>query len=406
MTPYDVIVIGGGAAGMMAAITAKRRRASVLVCEKMPKLGTKLLITGAGRCNLLNETLDPSFYNSGGQVLVASVLGQFGKDAMLQFFKELGLAVYADETGRIFPVTNQAASVLKVLEMELERLKIVVDLGCEIQSVRPVKNGFEVRARSGEAETGRKIILCAGGKSYPALGADGNGYTLAAAFGHKILEPVPSTVALVVKDPWCHALQGQKVRVSVTSGIQGKEIRTATGELLFTQYGLSGTAILDVSDEISVAVNRARAANVSVAVDFIPFMEEKELLAELSGRLERGIRREDLTEGLLPHKLSAVVLGEKEISRHHKEKGADPFIQALVRTLKHKEFKVSGTRGWNEAEFTAGGVRVEDVDPVTLESKLQPGLYFAGEILDVQGRRGGYNLAWAWASGAVAGKTK
>ena len=393
MTPYDVIVIGGGAAGIMAAITAKRQGASVLLCEKMPKLGKKLLVTGAGRCNLLNETLDASFYNPAGQALVRSVLEQFGKDAMLQFFKELGLAVYADESGRVFPVTNQAASVLKVLEMELERLKVVLDLGCEIQSVRPAKNGFEVRARSGEAETGRKVILCAGGKSYPALGADGNGYTLAAALGHKILEPVPSTVALIVKDPWCHALQGQKVRAAVTSRIQGNEIRTATGELLFTQYGLSGTAVLDVSDEISVAVNRDHISNVTVTVDLVPFMEEKELVAELSGKLERGIHRENLVEGLLPHKMSGLLRGTLQ----------DSDAAAIARLLKHKEFKVIGTRGWNEAEFTAGGIRLEAVDPETLESRLKKGLYFAGEILDVQGRRGGYNLAWAWASGAVAG---
>ncbi|MDD5226350.1 MAG: aminoacetone oxidase family FAD-binding enzyme, partial [Candidatus Omnitrophica bacterium] len=306
MTHYDVIVIGGGAAGIMAAITAKRQGASVLVCEKMPKTGKKLLITGDGRCNLLNDTLNPSFYNSGSEALVRSVLGQFGKEAMLEFFKELGLATYADEAGRIFPVTNQAASVLKVLEMELERLKVTIDLGCEIKNIRVAKNGFEISAGSGERETGRKVILCAGGKSYPALGADGNGYALAAMFGHKIIEPVPSTVPLLVKDPWCHSLQGQKLRVSVTSRIRGKETRTASGELLFTQYGLSGTAVLDVSDEISVALNRDHETNVSVIVDLIPFMDEKELTAELSGKLTRGIARENLAEGLLPHKVSGL----------------------------------------------------------------------------------------------------
>lgn len=394
MTSYDVIIVGGGAAGMVAAITAKRQGASVLLCEKMPKTGKKLLITGAGRCNLLNETLNDSYYNPGSRELVRSVLGQWGQEAILGFFRELGLATYADESGRIFPVTNQAASVLKVLEMELERLKVTLDLGCEIKSVRVVKNGFEVSATTGEKETGRKVILCAGGRSYPALGADGNGYSLAAAFGHKILEPVPSTVPLLVKDPWCHALQGQKVRASVTSLIRGREVRTATGELLFTQYGLSGTAVLDVSDEISIALNRDRVAGVSVIVDLVPLMDENELNAELTRRLVRGITRENLMEGLLPHKLSGLLRGTLQSSD----------AAAVARLLKRKEFKVNGTRGWNEAEFTAGGVRVEDVDPVSLESKLQKDLYFSGEILDVQGRRGGYNLAWAWASGAIAGK--
>jgi predicted Rossmann fold flavoprotein len=395
MTQYDVIVIGGGAAGIMAAITAKRRGASVLVCEKMPKIGKKLLVTGAGRCNLLNETLNASFYNPAGQALVRSVLGKFGKDAILGFFKELGLATYTDETGRVFPVTNQAASVLKVLEMELERLKVTLELGCEIKNIRVVKDGFEIRAGTGEREAGKKVILCAGGKSYPALGADGNGYVLAAAFGHKILSPVPSTVPLVVKDPWCHSLQGQKLRATVTSRIQGKDVRTVLGELLFTQYGLSGTVILDVSDEISIALNRNHATNVSVIVDLIPFMTEIELAAELSGKLNRGIPHEDLAEGLLPHKLCGVL--------HEALKSSD--AAGIAKSLKRKEFKVTGTRGWNEAEFTAGGIPVDEVDLVTLESKLQKGLYFAGEILDVQGRRGGYNLAWAWASGAVAGKS-
>ena len=394
MIAYDVVIIGGGAAGLMAAITAKRQGASVLVCEKMPKLGKKLLVTGAGRCNLLNETLDASFYNSGGEALVRSVLGQFGKDAQLAFFKDLGLATYADETGRIFPVTNQAASVLKVLELELERLKITVDLGCEIKNIRVSKSGFEVSAKTGEKETCRKVILCAGGKSYPALGADGNGYALAASFGHKILEPVPSTVALVAKDPCCHFLQGQKVRATVTSFIKGIKVRSVSGELLFTQYGLSGTAILDVSDEISVAMNRDRIQNVTVGVDLVPFMSEAALAEEISRRFEKGVAREHLLEGLLTHKFFLALRSELQ--------NAD--ASTIAHLLKHKEFKVIGTRGWNEAEFTAGGIPVEEVDPVTLESKLQKGLYFAGEILDVQGRRGGYNLAWAWASGAVAGK--
>lgn len=395
MAQYDVIVVGGGAAGIMAAITAKRQGAAVLLCEKMPKIGKKLLITGAGRCNLLNETLDDSFYNPGSRALVRSVLGQSGKDAMLAFFKDLGLATYGDETGRIFPVTNQAASVLKVLEMELERLKVTLDLGCEIKNIRVIKNGFEVSAKTGEKEMSRRVVLCAGGRSYPALGADGNGYTLAMAFGHKILEPVPSTVPLLVKDPWCHVLQGQKIRASVTSRIREREVRTAVGELLFTQYGLSGTAVLDVSDEISIALHRDRVMNVSVIVDLVPFMEEKELVAELSRKLKRGILRENLLEGLLPHKLSGLLRGILQ---------GPSDATAIAGLLKRKEFKVIGTRGWNEAEFTAGGILAEDVDPLTLESKFQKGIYFAGEILDVQGRRGGYNLAWAWASGAVAGK--
>ena len=327
---------------------------------------------------------------------------------MLGFFKELGLEVYPESDGRIFPITNQAVSVVKVLELEIAHLGIPVKLGCEVRDIRAVSGGFELRTAGEDRFVTKKVILCGGGKSYPALGSDGNAYALARKFGHTLVEPVPSTVPLVVKDPWCHFLQGQKVRATVTSHIQNRNVRTASGELLFTQYGLSGTAILDVSEEISIAMNRDRINRVSVVADLVPFLTEVELTKELERRITRGIPAEHILEGLLPHKFS-IALGLKGTGSFFLEGGQAPFssekepVPNMVKILKRKEFKVSGTRGWNEAEFTAGGVPAEEVEPGTLESKFQKGLYFAGEILDVGGARGGYNLAWAWASGAITG---
>lgn len=395
MKPYDVIVIGGGAAGMTGAIFAKRRGASVLLCEKMPKLGKKLLISGAGRCNLLNEKLDASFYGASARELVARIFEQFGKTAILDFFSELGLPVCSDETGRMFPVTNQAASVLRVLEMELERLEISSALNCAIKNIEKTGTHFSLKTEKGQIFHAKSIMLCGGGKSYPALGSDGNCYAFAEQFGHTLVEPVPGTVSLVAKNSWCHLLQGQKIRATVTSRIQGKDIRTVSGELLFTKYGLSGTAILDVSNEISIAINREHLQDIYVITDLIPFMDEGALVEELSRRFEKGIARSHLLEGLLP---SRFFLPLKEILQK-----AD--ASTIAHLLKHKEFKLQGTRGWNEAEFTTGGIPAVEVKPDTLESKRQRGLFFAGEILDVQGRRGGYNLAWAWASGAVAGNS-
>lgn len=414
MNSYDVVIVGGGAAGMTAAIFAKRSGKNVLLCEKMPKLGKKLLVTGAGRCNLLNEKLDPSFYDPAAQDLVRSVFAKFGKEKILGFFRELGLAVYPEPDGRIFPVTNQAASVLKVLEMEIARLGIPVELGCEVRSINvrhceePRKKGdrhslpacplFEVIAENGKRASAKAVVLCAGGRSYPVLGADGGGYGIAGKFGHTIEEPAPCTVPLLVKDPWCHHLQGQKIRAVASAWIKGKKVQEAASEVLFTQYGLSGTAVLDVSGPVSIAMNREKLTDVSVELDLVPFMTEAELEKELSCRIARGIPYENILEGLLPHKVSVAVL---------KGTGSQsmpvPFVNNLVRELKHKKFKVSGTRGWNEAEFTAGGVPAKEVELATLESKFQESLYLAGEILDVGGARGGYNLAWAWASGAVAG---
>ncbi len=393
MKSYDAVIVGGGASGIVAAIFGKRKGASVLLCEKMPKLGKKLLVTGAGRCNLLNEKLDASFYNPEARKLVQAVLEKCGRDAILGFFRDLGLRVYTDETGRIFPVTQQAASVLKVLELEMARLEVPVKLNCEVRDIRAVAGAFEIRTANEERFISPKVIVCAGGKSYPALGADGSAYGLVRKFGHAVTEPVPCAVPLLAKDSWCHFLQGQKIRAKVAARVDGKPACDAAGELLFTQYGLSGTAILDVSREVSIAVNRDGKKNVCVAADLIPFMGDAELQKEFERRLEKKFSGEDLLEGLLPHKFSLVF----------REKLLKEDVPALVKALKHKEFKVNGTRGWNEAEFTAGGVPSEEVDPPTLESKRQKGLYLAGEILDVQGPRGGYNLAWAWASGAVTG---
>lgn len=403
MTQYDVIVIGGGPAGMMAAIMAKRRKKNVLLCEKMPKLGKKLLVTGAGRCNILNEKLDASFYDPAARRLVGQVLEKFGKEKILGFFRDLGLELYAEPDGRIFPVTNQAGSVVKVLEMELERIQVPVQLGCEIQTIRVLKGDrqaihacplcFEVLAEKGKKITGGVIILCAGGKSYPALGADGGGYNLAARFGHTIIEPVPCVVPLLVKDPWCHRLQGQKIRAVASAWIEGKKIKEAAGEVLFTQYGLSGTAILDVSAPISIAINREKRMDVSLELDLVPWMDEKTLGQELRRRMDREMPIENILEGLLPAKL-CLAMGEVLRTKD---------LKAVVGALKQKRFRVHGTRGWNEAEFTAGGVPAHEVNPITLESRLQKGLYFAGEIVDVGGARGGYSLAWAWASGVVTG---
>lgn len=393
MNIFDVVIIGGGPAGITAAIFAKRRGASVLICEKMPQLGKKILVSGAGRCNLLNKRLDPSFYGVFARELVGKIFEKFGHVAISDFFSELGLMVYADETGRIFPVTNQAVSVLRVLEMEIERLNIPVELECVVKNIEKRGEYFSLKTAKGKPFHSKAVILCGGGKSYPALGADGSGYGLAQQFGHTVVAPVPGTVPLTGKDLWCHFLQGQKINVEITSRIRGKDVRTVSGELLFTKYGFSGTAILDVSNEISIAIHRDHIQGVCLHVDLLPFIEGAALVEELSYRFKRGVSRKDLLEGLLPHKFSLLL----------QETLQKTDVSTIAHILKHKEFMIQGTRGWNEAEFTVGGIPIGEVNSDTLESKLQKGLFFAGEILDVQGQRGGYNLAWAWASGAVAG---
>jgi len=332
---------------------------------------------------------------------VKTVLEKFGKEKILGFFRELGLEVYAEPDGRIFPVTNQAGSVLKVFEMELERSKTAMELGFSVKSIRFSSGVFEVLSENGKSFKSKTVILCAGGKSYPSLGADGSGYYFAKKFGHSIVEPVPCTVPLLVKDPWCHHLQGQKVRAAASALVRGEKAGEAFGEVLFTQYGLSGTAILDISRPVSIAMNRDKSTDVVVELDLVPFMTEVELEKELARRTAKGFARESLLEGILPAKL-CVAMSKTPLNQKIAFKPSGG-LSPLTMELKRKKFKINGTRTWNEAEFTAGGVPAEEVESATLESKFQKGLYFAGEILDVGGMRGGYNLAWAWASGAVAG---
>jgi len=394
MLEFQTAVIGAGAAGITAALSSKAMGSDTMICERLMKIGKKILASGNGRCNLSNDNLSESHYNPASRSLVKSILDRSGKMTIDSFFDELGLETYSEE-GRIFPRTNQSSSVLKVLEIKLKRLSIPVETDFEVDRIELSGKSFAVISKSGKKIIARKVIITGGGMSYPALGSNGSAYKLAAGLGHTIIKPVPAAVAMVVKDRLCHILQGQRIRAKVKAVISGKVVAESDGDLLFTKYGLSGTAILDVSREISVAINRNGERDASIRVDMAPFISEKDLAGKLEAGISKGYSPEDALSGILPLKIAAVIGASGKNPGGAKEMASE---------VKSKSFAVSGTMGWNEAEFTAGGVDCSEVDPLTLESRLKKGIYFAGEILDVDGDRGGYNLAWAWASGSVAGK--
>ncbi|KKQ40644.1 MAG: HI0933 family protein [Candidatus Magasanikbacteria bacterium GW2011_GWA2_37_8] len=415
---FDIIIIGGGAAGMMAAISAKRHnpKLSVAIIDQTFALGRKILISGAGRCNLTNKNLTKDLTKKyfGDKKIIESVFKQFGYKEITEFFNGLGLELYEETksaSGKIFPKNDQAKAVVALLISEIERLNIESVLNTTVLSVKKDKKVFVLTGNCENKEvvyTADKLVLAAGGKSYPALGADGSGFDLAHDFKHRIIEPVPSGVPLVGKNELSQALQGTKLEAEITAYINNKKADNVVGDVLFTQYGLSGSGILSVSRGFSIELNRNHKNFAEVVLNFFPDKNSLEVKKYLAVRFKKHPDQtiENNLWGIFPMKFVFTILKLSNVDplkRVNKLKVEE--IEKLINNLTACKINITGTRGWNEAEFTAGGVAAEDVDPNNLESKLVSGLYFCGEVLDVDGEIGGYNLSWAWASGFVVGES-
>jgi predicted flavoprotein YhiN len=499
MAKFDVIIIGGGAAGMIAAISAKRHnpKVSVAIIDRTFALGRKILIAGAGRCNVTNinlkDKIDTSYYGA-PLPFIHSVFDQFGYKEIEEFFNDLGIELYVERKtniGKVFPITNQAHTVTELMIDEIERLGVEVYLNTEAEHIQAIGykkqnphlnplpegeennmtnpsptgeggserseepgEGFKLRAnkidKAGNIlETMNfectKLIVSAGGKTYPALGSNGSMYPLLTYFGHSVIHPVPSALPLEAPSQLSHLLQGQKMEIEVTTIIDGKEIKTRTDDVMFTKYGLSGPAILNVSREVSIHFHRENKNNALIKLNFFPEKTKDEVKAIMEKRWSKRPDQslEKSLYGLFPNKIAGALVRFTGISIPHlnplpegeeKKKYPSPtgegasskaeglyeagegFIKAgdlteaqkekIIETLTNTRIKITGTRGWNEAEFTAGGITSDEIKPVTLESKLIPNLYICGEIIDVDGDVGGFNLSWSWASGFIAGMLK
>ncbi len=423
MNNYDLIIIGGGAAGQMAAISAKRKNSKlkVAIIDRTFALGRKILVCGAGRCNITNINLDKDLekrYYGAESNFIKDVLTQFSYQDIVSFFNELGVELYVErktDIGKLFPVTDQAKTITALLENELKILGVDIHLNTEVTSASKTEQGFilntnllnqEGKVTASGQYNCKYLIISAGGKTYPALGSNGSGYTLAQSFGHSIVTPVPSALPLVSKNALSQELQGTKMEIEVTSIIEGKEIKTRTDDVMFTQYGFSGPAILNVSREISIQINRFNKNNVELRLNFFPGKTEQEVREILNVRWSKRptLTLEESMFGLFPNKIPATLLKVLNLEKQIKVGELDENTKnRLVKGLTGYVVSVSATRGWNEAEFTAGGINTPEINAKTLESNITPNLYFCGEILDVDGDVGGFNLSWAWASGHVAG---
>ena len=402
-----IVVIGSGPAGMMAAGTAAKNGKKVILFEKNKQLGKKLFISGKGRCNLTNTTDIQGLIDNipGNGHFLYSSFYTFSNEDLVDFFEKYGLNTKIERGNRVFPSSEKSSDVIKTLEKFLNENNVEVRLESEVLDISKVDEGFEIKLSKGSKIKSESIIITTGGASYKATGSTGDGYRFAEKLGHKVVQIKPSLVPLVSYERWITELQGLSLKnVSVKLLKNNKKVYDDFGEMLFTHYGLSGPIILSSSRHlVDVDFNKD---DIKLIIDLKPALNEE----QLDNRIQRdfaGVSRKQFKnslDDLLPQKIIPVVINlsgiepEKPINQITREERA-----SLVKLLKQFKVGISGTRPLNEGIVTCGGVSTDEINPSTMESKLVDGLYFAGEVIDVDGYTGGFNLTIAFSTGFVAG---
>lgn len=402
-----VVIVGGGASGMVAAITARRLGAEVTILEKNPRLGKKILATGNGRCNLTNINTCSTCYHGSQPGFVEGILSQFDVKKTISFFEKLGIAHKVEETGKVFPMSDQASSVLDVLRYEVAQTGIKVIYEARVLDIRKKDNGgFELEMADGSCLEGNRVILAAGGKAMPVTGSDGDGFYLAQKLGHTMKEVFPALVPLKLEGSFFKSITGVKI-VGTAEILDGnRALIRDRGDILFTNYGISGPPILQISRKAGELLRDGRDAVLRVIV--IDTMSRESLEGLLTKRFHHAVGKtvEFSLVGLINKRLISVLLKEAGIRdlKAPVESLTTGDKEKLLDILTDWRFRITGTTSWPNAQVTAGGIDTQKIGRYTLESKLESGLYFAGEILDIDGACGGYNLQWAWSSGYVAGQ--
>ena len=398
----EIAVIGGGASGMIAAITARKSGKEVVVLERKDRILKKVLITGNGRCNITNVNANISNYFGKNISSVENILNSFNPQDTMDFFNGLGIICNEENRGKVYPLSGQASSVVDALRFEAERLGVRIETEFYVRKIE--KEGFKFKIYSEERkkiEAGR-VIIAAGGQSYPELGSNGSGFELAKELGHSVTKLSPSIVQLKTEKHQVKGLQGIKTDVAVTAYGDNKKICTYDGELLFTDYGISGNVVFNISFVMPLY------KNVEFEIDFMEKFDYNELYEILKERkkIMSHLTMENYFNGMINKKLGqflSKMSGIEKLSKPVKDLN-DSEIRKLCTVLKKYRIKILDTTGFKNAQVTAGGVSLNEVNTETLESKIVKGLYFSGEVLDVYGECGGFNLQWAWASGYIAGK--
>ncbi len=410
----DIAVVGAGAAGLVTAIWAGKMAQtnhaplSIVLLDTREKIGAKILMSGGTRCNVTNKEVKPADFQGGPSHFVKHVLEAFTSQETIRFFKEMGVELVLEPSGKYFPITHSAQTVLDALMKEAKRLGVTLKTGARITEINKRNDLFHLRNENKTYEVlARKIVLTTGGLSYPTTGSDGTGYQIAKSFGHTIVLTFPALTPLLTEHHDWQSLSGVSLDAGLSFYRKGKKECECRGAFLFTHFGFSGPAALDISRHFAAA---KKEENPRIKASFLPYHHEESLTAIFQttqkknpGKLIKNFLIEKFS---LPERFVEIFLhksgirAEEEIGSFSKENW-----QRLVQRLLHYPLEISGVFGYKKAEVTAGGVDLKEVKVQTMESKLVDGLYFAGEILDMDGRIGGFNFQWAWSTGAIAGRS-
>lgn len=406
MQAYDILILGGGAAGLAAAVAACRTGLSVAICEKGPRVGKKLLSTGSGTCNLSNLDLSPSHYHSlagRGASFVAPVLSRFDTPWVTDFFRSIGVEVEPDRRGRLYPLCRSAGAVLDCLRLSYLSEGVDEITDCNVVDLCWEEDVYRVTASDGRSYAGRKLLVALGGAASPGLGGTPSAFHLLSPFRVKGTDQYPSVTALKTDTRYTRAVKGLRVNARVTLRLDGKELASCTDELLFTDNGLSGPAVLQISRDVGLW-ETAKGGRMVASIHFLPQTDIYSLLLE---RRQLDRPADDLLTGLFHKRIGQTILRASETATSGRRVGdlTDRELEQIAKTIAAFDVDVLGTTGMRDAQVTVGGLHLDQVDPLTMELKKCPGLYVAGEMLDLDGDCGGYNLHFAFASGVLAAQS-
>ena len=404
---HSLIIVGGGAAGLTSALIAKDSGLDVAIIEGTDRIGKKILTTGNGRCNISNENINTNRYHSENPYFAGYTLDSFNLVQTIDFFNRLGIPLVTLDGGKMFPMSLQASSVIDILRFAIEEKHIPVYTNKKAKEITKNNNGFKISTTGNDTYECDMLIIATGGKSAPKTGSDGSGYTLAKQLGHSVTSLVPALVQLKLNYNRLKALSGVKFDGYAELFINGESVQKEFGEILFTDYGISGPPILQLSRAVSYGLSKN--SKVSLKIDMLPTITCENLKEFLENHWSVFGSRSLLNSfiGIIHKKIIPIILKQANIEDFHKPCSdlKSEEKNAIYALLKQWQFEVSGTNSFSNAQVTAGGINTKEINPQTLESNLVTNLFFAGEILDVDGDCGGFNLQWAWSSGAIAGKS-